>query len=45
MAMLPRIPFGAKLMGDIQESANAITLKSYEGRSTSTKDGVRKPIG
>jgi len=45
MAMLPRIPFGAKLMGDIQESANAITLKSYEGRSTSTRDGVRKPIG
>jgi 2-polyprenyl-6-methoxyphenol hydroxylase-like FAD-dependent oxidoreductase len=39
MALLPHLPGSNKMMGRMQEAANAITLKPYPGSATPTAEG------
>jgi 2-polyprenyl-6-methoxyphenol hydroxylase-like FAD-dependent oxidoreductase len=45
MRMLPHMPGASKMMGGIQEAANAITLKPYPGGASPTIEGLRSSMG
>jgi 2-polyprenyl-6-methoxyphenol hydroxylase-like FAD-dependent oxidoreductase len=45
MRLLPHMPGGGKMMGGIQEAANAITLKPYAGSARPTAEGLRSSMG